>query len=156
MLRPSVRNSINYSNKRLTYSRQWGNRKVDIEYNGKKRVSGKMNKPFRHHIIQGGEIILFVRLNAFDHVYIWILEIHFLSFFQKKCHNTNYYTPPKIYKLSFSGALMENVYHILTDCLLAGTLYRFCTALMEYTLNKKLNLWKTKTCRQTIRYKSKH
>ena len=55
MLRPSVRNSINYSNKRLAYSRQWGNRKVDIEYNGKKRVSGKMNKPFRHHILQGGQ-----------------------------------------------------------------------------------------------------
>ena len=55
MLRPSVRNSINYSNKRLAYSRQWGNRKVYIEYNGKKRVSGKMNKPFRHHILQGGE-----------------------------------------------------------------------------------------------------
>ena len=52
MLRPSVRNSINYSNKRLAYSRR--NRKVDIEYNGKKRVSGKMNKPFRHHILQGG------------------------------------------------------------------------------------------------------
>ena len=55
MLRPSVRNSINYSNKRLAYSRQWGNRKVDKEYNGKKRVSGKMNKSFRHHILQGGQ-----------------------------------------------------------------------------------------------------
>ena len=113
MQRPSVRNSINYSNKRLAYSRQWGNRKVDIEYNGKKRVSGKMNKPFRHHILQGGQ----------NHPICKVLLIMYVSKSFKLifCHFPNE-TPPTIYKLSFFDALIENLYHLLTNCLIVGTL----------------------------------
>ena len=133
MQRPSVRNSINYSNKRLAYSRQWGNRKVDIEYNGKKRVSGKMNKPFRHHILQGGQnhpICNVKRFNSCIYLNSWN------SFF---CHFSKRNAIIRIRRLHDKmDAKITQLLNLNNQemFLLVGTLYAFCTALMEYTLNK--------------------